>query len=305
MSSRKLLRLGVPLTCWVAVAGNSAEEALVIAIDSDTPRIRSAFSTLGCAELELNEALELAANHGIDAIEIRALGGTVDLVSYFTERFGSPAGLAKVLEGSPVGVCAFNTSLRLVGATAQAKEEFLRYLPWAEAAGVRSLRVFDGGETADQSELAEALATLQWWRETAAREGFRAAMVIETHDFLALPDAIPRFLEIAPDCALIWDTHHTWRKGGQDPVETWKQVRRNTHHLHVKDSVSRPGPRLPYSYVQPGTGEFPMTALRSALGADGYGGIVSLEWERLWHQDLPPLSSALEAARRSGWWPGL
>ena len=276
----------------------------MITPDSDKPRILSAFSTLGCAELELVEALELAANHGIDAIEIRALGNTTDLVTYFTERFNSPAELARVLEGSAVGVCAFNTSLRLVGATVQAKEEFLRYLPWAEAAGVRSLRVFDGGETADRGEMAEALATLQWWRETAAREGFHADMVIETHDFLALPDAIPRFLEIAPDCALIWDTHHTWRKGGQDPVETWKQVRRNTQHLHVKDSVSRPGLRLPYSYVQPGTGEFPMVALRSVLDADGYSGIVSLEWERLWHKDLPPLGLALQAAQKSGWWSG-
>jgi len=99
----------------------------VIALDSHAPRITSAFSTLGCAELELVEALELAANHGIDAIEIRALGSTIDLVAYFTDRFGSPASLAKVLEGSAVGVCAFNTSLRLVGATAQAKEEFLRH----------------------------------------------------------------------------------------------------------------------------------------------------------------------------------
>ncbi|MFK0162482.1 sugar phosphate isomerase/epimerase family protein [Rhizobium sp. NPDC090279] len=262
----------------------------------------SAFSTLGCAELELDQALGLAARHGLDAIEIRALGGTIDLVAYFTERFGSPAGLAKALEASPVGVCAFNTSLRLVGATSQAKEEFLRYLPWAEAAGVRSLRVFDGGETADEGELAEALSTLQWWRETAKREGFRADMVVETHDFLALPDAIPRFLEVAPDCALLWDTHHTWRKGGQDPVETWKQVRGNTHHLHIKDSISSPGPRLPYSYVLPGMGEFPMVALLSALTDAGYAGIMSLEWERLWHQDLPPLDLALQAAQRSGWW---
>ena len=274
------------------------------AVENDGQRVKSAFSTLGCAELELGEALGLAAHHGLDAIEIRALGGTIDLVGYFTERFGSPAGLAEVLEASPVAVCAFNTSLRLVGATAQAKEEFLRYLPWAEAAGIRSLRVFDGGETGDADELAEALSTLQWWRETAKREGFRADIVVETHDFLALPDAIPRFLEMAPDCAILWDTHHTWRKGGQNPVETWRQVRRNTRHLHVKDSISSPGPRLPYSYVVPGAGEFPMAALRSAIDADGYAGIMSLEWERLWHQDLPPLDLALQAAGRSGWWRG-
>jgi sugar phosphate isomerase/epimerase len=274
----------------------------VTSVETDRPLITSAFSTLGCAEFELDEALGLAARHGLDAIEIRALGGTIDLVSYFTERFGSPAHLAKALEASSVSVRAFDTSLHLVGATSQAKEEFLRYLPWAEAAGVRSLRVFDGGETGDEGELAEAVSTLQWWRETARREGFRADIIIETHDFLALPGAIARFIEVAPDCALLWDTHHTWRKGGEDPVETWKQVRHNTRHLHIKDSISRPGPRLPYSYVLPGSGEFPMAALRSALHADGYAGIMSLEWERLWHQDLPPLDLALRAAQKNGWW---
>ena len=272
-------------------------------VDNDMPRMTLAFSTLGCADLELDQALALAEHHGLDAIEIRALGGTIDLATYFTERFGSPAALACALEESTVSVCAFNTSLRLVGATSEAKEEFLRYLPWAEAAGIRSLRVFDGGGTGDERELDEALSTLRWWDETATREGFAAEMVVETHDCLVTSDAIARILRAAPDCALLWDTHHTWRKGGQDPVETWRQVRGNTRHLHVKDSISKAGPRLPYSYVLPGSGEFPMAALRSALAADGYAGVVSLEWEKLWHAELPSLDLALQAAQGNGWWP--
>ncbi|WP_309550497.1 sugar phosphate isomerase/epimerase family protein [Rhizobium rhizogenes] len=271
--------------------------------DLKPQRMTLAFSTLGCAELELDEALALAASHGLDAIEIRALGGTIDLSAYFTERFGTPAGLAQALDRSPVAVCALNTSLRLVGATPEAKEAFLRYLPWAEAAGIKSLRVFDGGTTGDAGELAEALSTLGWWRETARREGFAADMVVETHDVLVRSETIGRFLEAAPDCALIWDTHHTWRKGGQDPVETWKQVRHNTRHLHVKDSVSQPSEKLPYSYALPGTGEFPMAALLSVLAADGYAGVMSLEWERLWHTQLPPLDLALQEARKRDWWP--
>jgi len=62
--------------------------------------------------------------------------------------------------------------------------------------------------------------------------------------------------------------------------------------------VSQPGPRLPYSYVLPGAGEFPMRALCTALS--GYDGVLSLEWERLWHPDLPPMDEALRAA--GGWW---
>ena len=38
----------------------------MISIDSDGPRIMSAFSTLGCADLELEEALGLAARYGVE-----------------------------------------------------------------------------------------------------------------------------------------------------------------------------------------------------------------------------------------------
>ena len=31
-------------------------------------------------------------------------------------------------------------------------------------------------------------------------------------------------------------------------------------------------------------------------------GLLSLEWERLWHQDLPDLESALRSAERKHWW---
>ncbi|MDL2406773.1 sugar phosphate isomerase/epimerase [Rhizobium calliandrae] len=268
-----------------------------------TTRMTLAFSTLGCAELELDEVLVLAAHHGVDAVEIRALGGMIDLPAYFAERFGTPAGLVRALEHSPVAVCALNTSMRLVGATQQAKEEFLRYLPWAEAAGIKSLRVFDGGSTGDAGELSEALSTLEWWRETARREGFLSDIIVETHDFLVHPDPLARFLEAAPDCALLWDTHHTWRKGGQDPLEIWKHLRRNTRHLHVKDSVSKPSGKLPYTYTLPAAGEFPMPALIAALAADCFAGVMSLEWERLWHAELPPLDLALREARQTGWLP--
>ena len=40
----------------------------------------------------------------------------------------------------------------------------------------------------------------------------------------------------------------------------------------------------------------------AALRADGYAGLLSLEWERLWHQDLPDLESALRSAERKHWW---
>jgi sugar phosphate isomerase/epimerase len=69
----------------------------------------------------------------------------------------------------------------------------------------------------------------------------------------------------------------------------------------VKDSAPDLAPGAPTAYVLPGTGVFPMAALRAAL-AGGYSGPLSLEWERQWHPELPPLDLALRAAAERAWW---
>lgn len=260
---------------------------------------RRALSTLGCPELSLGDALALAERHGLDGIELRALGGTVDLPAYFAKKFGTPEQLRTQL---PAGqILALDTSFTLVGATPAAREALLQYVPWAEALGVGRLRVFDGGKNADAAELAEAAATCQWWHDLRAQQGWKTDLMIETHDSLFTADAIHRFLAVAPGAAILWDTHHTWKKGGENPVATWAAIKAQVAHIHVKDSVSQPSARHPFTYVLPGEGEFPMAPLRQVLQAE-YTGYVSLEWEKLWHPYLPALEAALTAATAGHWW---
>jgi sugar phosphate isomerase/epimerase len=125
---------------------------------------------------------------------------------------------------------------------------------------------------------------------------------METHDALFTSGAINRFAEAAGGVAVLWDSHHTWKRGGEDPVTTWRAIQPHVIHLHVKDSVSEPSGKHPYRYVFPGEGEFPAIALFAALRGDGYSGVVSLEWERLWHPELAPLSEALSEAAKREWW---
>ena len=134
--------------------------------------MRRAFSTLGCAELALEDVLALAARHGIPCVELRALEGTVELPGLFERRYGSPERLAARLAEAPVRVAAIGTSLRLIGNGPGDRDAFLRFLPWAEAMGVDSLRVFDGGRIGDAAELEEARETLSWWRHLRRERGW-------------------------------------------------------------------------------------------------------------------------------------
>ncbi len=269
-------------------------------------------SSLGCPEFSLEETLALAAKHGLGGVELRALGGTLELAGYFAREFGSPEELAEKRrgggEGAPVRVVALNTSMKLVGGNAAQREQLMDLVPWAEALGARWLRVFDGGKTAADAEVAEAAETLRGWRERRTARGWRVDWMIETHDSLWNAAAIGRLIAVVPDVAILWDAHHTWKKGGEDPVATWRAIRESVVHVHVKDSVSVPSARHPFTYVLPGAGEFPMGPLVAALrgeggdGAEGFSGPVSLEWERMWHPYLPPLDEALTVAVAREWW---
>ena len=267
------------------------------------------FSTLGCAEFSLDEVFALATKHGLGAVELRALGGGVELPRYLAENFGSPAALAARVQAQPVRIVSLDTSLHLASADAAAAEReraaLLEFLPWAEALGVKWLRVFDGkgAATATEAEaIAQAAATVRWWRELRRARGWQADLMVETHDTLFTAAAIGRFLAAAPGTAILWDSHHTWRKGGEDPLQSWPAIRASVVHVHVKDSIPVPSARHPFTYTLPGDGGFPIAPLLGALRADGFSGAVSLEWERMWHPYLPSLDEALVVAAQRGWW---
>jgi sugar phosphate isomerase/epimerase len=260
-----------------------------------------AFSTLGCPGLDLAGVLALARSHGIGAVELRALGGSLHLPGYFSGRGDQPAALAGAAAEAGVRIAAFGTSLRLTGSTDEDRGRFLEYVPWAEAMGVPLLRVFDGKPSADRNYVEEAAEAAGWWRTLRAERGWRTDIMVETHDSLLTAGGIRRFAEAAPGTAILWDSHHTWRRGGEDPALTWRAIGAHVAHIHVKDSVGGTGPGAPPRYVLPGTGEFPMASLRAAL-AGSFKGPVSLEWEKQWHPELAPLEEALAMAAKKGWW---
>jgi sugar phosphate isomerase/epimerase len=258
-------------------------------------------STLGCPELSLEQTLQLARRHQLDAVELRALKSSIDLPAVFNAAYGSPAALAERMSGSDVRIVALDTSLRLAANTSADRDDFLRFVPWAEALGVPWLRVFDGGHAANAETLQAMAETVSWWRTLKQEQGWRSDIMVETHDALFTTAAIQQFIIHSPGTAILWDSQHTWRNGKEDPVDTWRAIARHVGHVHVKDSVSQPRNNHPFTYVLPGEGEFPMASLRAILQAEFYG-TVSLEWEKLWHPYLSPIENALTAASERRWW---
>lgn len=263
------------------------------------------FSTLGCPGLTLNGVAALAAEFGIDTLEIRALENRIDLPDYFAapNRIEESK---KLLADRGLSVRSFGSSFRLSDPAEPQRAELLRFAALAESFGTPYIRVFSGGEWGRPllDEMVRTCAeTIRWWREQKRAAGWNTDILIETHDSFSGTEPFLRLFDaLGSGANLIWDTHHTWKLGGESPSYTWKHLGPFTKHIHVKDSVSTPSAKHPYTYVLPGQGQMPIAEVMKLLRRDHYTGAVSLEWEKMWHPYLPPLADALHSVRDSKWW---
>src|SRR5216110_2720263 len=112
-------------------------------------------------------------------------------------------------------------------------------------------------------------------------------VLIESHgDFTDSPSLLEILQQTAsPAVALLWDAHHTFVSGKEQPEDTVRQLGRYIRHTHLKDSVpaATEGGRR---YVLTGTGEVPVRRQIEALVKIGYRGYYSFEWEKRWHPDI-------------------
>lgn len=269
---------------------------------SATDNYFRAFSSLGCAELELDEVLRIASRNQIEAVELRALGDSIDLIAYFERHYKTTQKLADRIAISGVRVVALDASCKVISADESDRDELIALAPWAHALGGAWIRVFDGGKKLDAPELARASEMLTWWQRERAEHEWTCDLMIETHDSMITSSQIDRVLEVAPaGTAVLWDALHTWNLGGESPTDTWKGISQSVAHIHVKDAV--PGKDMQGTrHTLPGNGEYPMAELRAVLRDSDYRGALSLEWARKWHTYLPTIETALIAAKTNRWW---
>ncbi len=262
---------------------------------NETSPLRWCFSSMGCAELSLPDIAALAESAGISRVELRAVGGKIDIPALAAEEKWLDQDPQTLLGGHPVEVVAFNTSAWLSKPFAECLEEIQSFAPLVKHFGAHSLRAFDGALDL-QADPDSAWRWLDEWEKVRAAHGWDFTLSIETHDSLFTAEEVEKLFSKGHEhISLLWDSHHTWRKKGLDPLESWATLKPWTSHIHIKDSLSIPSAKLPYTYTEPGRGEFQLRALLHQLEADGFTGPVSLEWEKLWHPEMAPLDQALRA----------
>lgn len=263
-------------------------------------------STLGCHELDLPDICKLAHNHGIHHLEIRSLADSLNLPEYLDKTYRDNQGeVQQILDQHHQSIIALNSGFSLIEADEQAREELLAFARWAELLSVPLIRVFGGGSMAEplsKNDLSAAVDNLKWWNQLKQENQWATDVALETHGGFSSSERCVQLQETyGGRLAIIWDTHHTWKLGNESAPQTWEQLASMVQHVHIKDSVSEPSERHPYSYCLLGEGEFPADEVLTVLRDNNYNGVVSLEWERKWHPYLPDLDVALESLKSAGW----
>jgi sugar phosphate isomerase/epimerase len=253
-------------------------------------RLPIAFSTLGCPKWEWKTILEHAAAQGYSGIELRGIQGEMDL----TKR---PEFSPTQLKTSLKDISALELRITDLGAStrlhefepakrAAAIDEGKRFIDLAHRLGTPYVRVFGDKVLPGQSRAATIERVIAGMRELGEyAKGSGVAVIIESHgDFADSPSllGILKGSEMATT-GLLWDAHHTFVSGKEQPADTFKQLGRYVRHTHLKDSQpAADGVR----YVLTGKGTVPVRETVRVLAAGGYRGYYCFEWEKVWHPEI-------------------
>jgi len=248
------------------------------------------FSTLGCPTWPWPKILDFAAEHQFASIELRGIQENLDLTKV-------PELLPEHLGDARRQLTAHGLAVSCLGASAQMHDldavkheaqldEARRFIDLAQALGAPYVRVFGNEYVKDvprDQMLAHIAGALHELGDHARRKG--VTVLIESHgDFTDSP-ALLEILQKAdsPNVALLWDAHHTFVSGKEQPEDTVRQLGRYIRHTHLKDSVPAGNDRR---YVLTGTGDVPVKRQIAALAKIGYRGFYSFEWEKRWHPEI-------------------
>jgi len=256
-------------------------------VGSNRPSGFLAFSTLGCPKWSWTQILDFASGHGFSAIELRGLMGQLDLPSLPEFAPDQIRARRQELADHNLKIACVSSSTELHHAdSTRAKQlaDARRFIDLANLLDAPYVRVFGNKIEGPREEVVTRVAA--GMRELAQyAEPRQVSVLLESHGDFTDSATLKEILTKANSAhaALLWDAHHTFVDGHEDPEKTWREVGLWIRHTHLKDSRVIDGERR---YVLTGTGDVPVKQQIEILMRRGYSGYFCFEWEKLWHPDI-------------------
>ena len=259
--------------------------------------LRLAFSTLGCPNWELERIAQAARAYGYAAVELRAIGGELDLLERPEFQPGAVETTRRWLGEQSLSICCVDTSCKFDSLDPNERGEQIdvavSYTELAAALGAPLIRIFPDKiqEGARRNETRDNIASCL--REVAQRGHSGVRVGLETHGDFARGYIVAEIIRLAdhPNVALIWDVANSLA-AGDSIEEAAHEVGPYLAHVHLRDSRAIAGQEhwLP---VLAGRGSVSFSDAVKALHNLKYDGYISFEWEKYWHPEIEEPEVAL------------
>lgn len=260
--------------------------------------MRLAFSTLGCPEWNLEQIAEAACNLGYQGIELRALGGSINLLDRPELQARAIEQTRAFLQDQNLSICCVDTSCSFDAVDDCVRQEnveiALRHCELATALGAALIRVFPNEipAGATREETRDRIAASL--REVAKRTPSGIRIGLETHGDFARGQAAAEIIRLVDEdsVGLVWDVANALA-AGDSIEESARAVAPYLMHVHLRDARAVAGDEhwLP---VLAGRGAVSFVEIIDALHGLAYHGYVSFEWEKYWHPEIEEPEVAFE-----------
>ena len=280
----------IPRRSFLAGLGAGLGAPAILSAKTPSKRYPIAFSTLGCPAWTWKQILDAAASNGYMALELRGIAGEMDLPKVPELSGTRLAQTKKDLAALGIAVSDLGASSRMHEKDPATREkqfdEGRRFIDLAQAMGVSYVRLF--GDKIPEGEPKEEVMKrvvegFQKMADYAKPAG--VTVLIESHgDFTKSPDLVEILTRVnSPQFQLLWDAHHSFVAGQEQPADSYRALAKWIRHTHLKDSRPEGQERR---YVLLGTGAVPVKEQVAVLAKNGYKGLYCFEWEKKWHPEI-------------------
>jgi sugar phosphate isomerase/epimerase len=268
--------------------GLAGAATLGLTLKKTKPRL--AFSTLGCPTWPLSKIVKTAVAERYEAVEIRGLEKELFLPKR-PEFSTSIAETRRMFADANLKICNLGASsnLHYLDAAKRQKnmDEAKRFIDLAQQLACPYVRVFPNDLPKDQDRqqtidlISKNLLELGQYAKEA-----KVTVLLESHGEVVWKDVLLQIMQKTghPNVGLIWDIFNMWSITKEPPAEVYQTLKKYIRHTHIKDGRMVAG-KPAYTFI--GKGEAPLQEAIDALKAGGYSGYYSLEWEKMWHPELP------------------
>lgn len=246
--------------------------------------MKISFSTLGCPRWSWGEITAAAHDLQYDGIEIRGVGKDISAPS--VPEFGSDK-----LDNTMERMKSLSLSIPCLDSDCllyqrdnlpRTSLEVKTYVDLANRLSAPYVRVFAAPPVPQPMGSVDEGLVREAAQELAVYAGSRGVMLLlETHGVWADSKKLNRLITAinSPSIGVLWDVHHPYRFMGEEPEETYNNLKPFLKHVHLKDSVWEEE-RIHYKMV--GQGDLPLSKCINLLKNGGYDGFYSLEWVKRW-----------------------